>query len=89
MAFIIHQHISIYGIKNVVLPISVIITMILCLKTKTQKFIVYFLLRCKTCISNIWLNKNGTDVAIMILGKANHTICTFSEPRSMKSPNWL
>ena len=56
------------------LPIGIVFAIVLRMKTKANKLIVYFLFCCKTCICNKWLYKNRTYFAIFILGETNHVI---------------
>ena len=57
-------------------PVSIVFTIILWVKAKTYKFVVYFLLCCKACFSYEWLHKHSTNFTITIFGKANHVIFT-------------
>ena len=43
MPFIIYQKITIYSIENIMIPISIVFAMILRMKAKTNKLIVYYL----------------------------------------------
>ena len=79
MPLIIHQHITIYGIEYVMLPISIEFAIILRTETKANKLIVYFLFCCEACIRNKWLYKNRTNLSVTILGKAGHTVGTIWE----------
>ena len=40
MPIVIYQNVSVYGIKDIVLTVGVVSSLILCMKAKTDKFVV-------------------------------------------------
>lgn len=76
IAFVISQHVAVHGIENIVLPISVVFSMILWAETKAQELLMDFLFCCKTSIDYKWLYQYSTDFAVSVLGKAYHAIRT-------------
>ena len=76
MAVTANQHVAVHSIKNVMLTIGIICATILRSEAKTQKLFMNLFSRSQTGIVNIWLNKYGTNIAIAVLGKSDHTIGT-------------
>ena len=71
---VVDKHITIYGIKDVVLSVGVVFTIVLWMETQTYKLVIDFLLCGQPGFSNIWLNKYSTYTTILILGKAYHVV---------------
>lgn len=76
MAITANKYITVYGIKDVVLPIGVVCAIILWMKSQTNKLIVYFLFGCQAGIRNKLLYQGCTNLSIAVFGKYNQTICT-------------
>jgi len=76
MPLFVHQYITIYGIKNVVPPVGIILTIILWVETKPDKFIVYFLFCCQTGLNNKRLYQYRTNLFITIFCKTYHLVWT-------------
>ena len=68
VTILIYQHITIYGIEDIVLTIGIILTIVHGVKTKAQKFVVNLLPCCETGILYKPLHQYATDFAVAVLG---------------------
>ena len=76
VALVICQYIIGLGIKDVVLTVGIILSIILRPEAKTQELFMDFLLRGQTGFCNKWLRKDCTNFAILVFGKTYHPIRT-------------
>ena len=76
MAIVIYKNVSINGIKDIVLTVGVVSSIILCMKAKTDKLVVNLLFCGQPSFCNKWLYQDSADMPVSVFCKANHTIWT-------------
>ena len=76
MAIVIYKNVSINGIKDIVLTVGVVSSIILCMEAKTQELVTYFLFRSKAGFGNKRLHQDSADISIFVFSEAKHAIWT-------------
>lgn len=74
-----YQHITINGVKDVVLTIGVVFAIILRMEAKAQELVVNLLFGGEAGVVDIRLHQYRTDLTVAVLGKTYHAVRTCIE----------